>query len=165
MRFLQIWPLNKINICDIYFSDFISQVFCILCETKIVRYKFMQPDMASQNSHKKISRRKMSLYSTSLQPHPLATPIDFTHSHRFHPLPLATPVSCSPGEVKQSRGFDLIRIQLPHPPGEFKSLPRTRGVTGDLSHLTRHVYEWHEPVLLHRYKRERNPAQSTGQAS
>ena len=38
----------------------------------------------------------------------------------------------------------------------------TRGVTGD---LTRHVYEWHEPVLLNRYKRERNPAQSTGQAS
>ena len=27
------------------------------------------------------------------------------------------------------------------------------------------VYEWHEPVLLHRYKRERNPAQSTGRAS
>ena len=34
-----------------------------------------------------------SMY-TSLQPHPLATPI--SHTHIFHPLPLATPTSCSP---------------------------------------------------------------------
>ena len=30
---------------------------------------------------------------------------------RHHPLP---------GEVRQSRGFDLIRIQLPHPPGKIQ---------------------------------------------
>ena len=63
-----------------------------------------------------------------------------------------------PGEVRQSWGFDLIRIQLPHPPGKIQiQIPpsytgHTRGVTGD---LTRHAYEWHEPVLLHRYKWER----------
>ena len=77
-----------------------------------------------------------------------------------------SPLSLLPEEVGQSWGFDLIRIQLPHPPGKIQiQIPpsytgHTRGVTGD---LTRHVYEWHEPVLLHRYKRERNPAQSTGQ--
>ena len=30
-----------------------------------------------------------------------------------HPPPL-------PGEVRQSRGFDLIKIQLPHPPGKLQ---------------------------------------------
>ena len=44
-----------------------------------------------------------------------------------------------PGEVRQSRGFDLIRIQLPHPPGKIQiQIPssytgHTRGVTRDLT--------------------------------
>ena len=83
-------------------------------------------------------------------------------------LSMLAPTSPLPGEVRQSREFDLIRIQLHHPPGKIQiQIPssytgHTRGVTGD---LTRHVYEWHEPVLLHRYKWERNPAQSKGPAS
>ena len=52
-------------------------------------------------------------------------------------------VSHPPGEVRQSRGFDLIRIQLSHPPGNIRiPIPpsytgHTRGVTGG---LTGHVY-------------------------
>ena len=82
------------------------------------------------------------------------------HLSMLAPTPL-------PGEVRQSRGFDLIRIQLPHPPGniQIQIPPSYTGIHGVTGNLTRHVYEWHEPVLLHRYKRERNPAQSAGQAS
>ena len=38
-----------------------------------------------------------------------------------------------PGEVRQSWGFDLIRIQLPHPPGniQIQIPPRTRGIHGE----------------------------------
>ena len=69
-----------------------------------------------------------------------------------------------PGEVRQSRGFDLIRIKLPHPPGKIQiQIPSS--YTGSDRGFDAHVYEWHEPVLLNRYKRERNPAQSAGQAS
>ena len=58
-------------------------------------------------------------------------------------LPMLAPPL--PGEVSQSWGFDLIRIQLPHPPGNIRiqippSYTRhtdTRGVIGD---LTEHVY-------------------------
>ena len=70
------------------------------------------------------------------------------------------PINVSPhpplqGEVRQRRGFDLIRIQLPHPPGKIQIQIRS-SYTGSDKGFDGHVYEWHEPVLLNRYKRERN---------
>ena len=41
-----------------------------------------------------------------------------------------------PGKMRQSRGFDLIRIQLPHPPGNIR-IPIPPSYTG---YLMGHVY-------------------------
>ena len=51
MRFLQIWPQQ---IYAIFIYEFLSVKYLVsYARLKyIVRYKFMQPDMASQNSHK-----------------------------------------------------------------------------------------------------------------
>ena len=39
---------------------------------------------------------------------------------RIMRLLMLTPTPPLPGEVRQSWGFDLIRIQLPHPPGNVR---------------------------------------------
>ena len=47
-----VWAVQEITYVHLMSWNEVGVVEVQLCETNIVQYKFIQPDMASQNSHK-----------------------------------------------------------------------------------------------------------------